>query len=121
MTNLTPRGGTAILIKKPIHHHAIHIHIMEQTCITIKGSPPNLTICLFYKPPRTSSPGLVNDLLKILRNRHRCFITGDLNLKHRSWNPTSNSIGGYSFMRNCGYCIMSPIKPTRIPDRKKRK
>ncbi|GFY41663.1 putative RNA-directed DNA polymerase from transposon X-element [Trichonephila inaurata madagascariensis] len=45
---------------------------------------------------------------------------GDFNLKHRSWSPTGNSVGGiklYNFTRNCGFCITAPTEPKRIPDR----
>ncbi|GFR12221.1 nucleic-acid-binding protein from transposon X-element [Trichonephila clavata] len=112
-------GGTAIIIKNSIRHHTIDIvtHGSEQTAITKEGSPHNLTICSFYKPPSASTPGLINDLLKIFRNRPRCFILGDFNLKHKSWNPTGNGPGGtqlFNFARKCGFCISAPAEPTRI-------
>ncbi|GFQ70442.1 RNA-directed DNA polymerase from mobile element jockey [Trichonephila clavata] len=108
------------MIKNSIRHHTIDIvtHGSEQTAITIEGSPHNLTICSFYKPPSASTPGLINDLLKIFRNRPRCFILGDFNLKHKSWNPTGNGPGEtqlFNFARNCGFCISAPAEPSRIP------
>ncbi|GFR00104.1 RNA-directed DNA polymerase from mobile element jockey [Trichonephila clavata] len=113
-------GGTAILIKNSIRHHPIDIvtHNSEQTAISIEGTTHHLTICSFYKPPSASTPATINDLLKIFRNRPRCFILGDFNLKHRSWNPDGNGRGGaqlFNFTRNCGFCISAPTEPTRIP------
>ncbi|GFY16042.1 probable RNA-directed DNA polymerase from transposon X-element [Trichonephila clavipes] len=85
-------GGTAIIIKRTIAHHSIDIHTtcLENTSIVIEGSQ-KITICCIYWPPRSPPQALIPDLLKLLRNRTKCFIVGDFNARHIMWSPIAKT------------------------------
>ncbi|GFU02564.1 putative RNA-directed DNA polymerase from transposon X-element [Nephila pilipes] len=110
-------GGTALLIKSSIPHHAtvINTTLIENTTITIErrnNSP--ITILSTYKSP--SKPMSSQELSAIFRNRDNCIIIGDLNAKHITWNPCRNNKQGtdlYQFIQNCGYSIHAPDQPTK--------
>ncbi|GFY15084.1 RNA-directed DNA polymerase from mobile element jockey [Trichonephila clavipes] len=92
---LTHRGGgTAIIIKRTIAHHSIDIHTtsLQNTSIVIEGSQ-KITICCIYRPPRSPPQALVPDLLRILRNRTKCFIV------------------------NCGFLLLYSSQPSTVPSR----
>ncbi|GFS29023.1 putative RNA-directed DNA polymerase from transposon X-element [Nephila pilipes] len=59
-------------------------------------------------------------LINIFRNRHNCFIIGDLNARHQSWKPTSrNNPAGNTLLsssQNYGIDIIAPNKPTYHPN-----
>ncbi|GFX99518.1 putative RNA-directed DNA polymerase from transposon X-element [Trichonephila clavipes] len=80
----------------------------------------NITISSIYRPPRSPTPVLISDLLKIFRNRPECLVVGDYNAKHRIWNQyvKSNAAGNtlYKFARNCGFT--APADPTMISNRR---
>ncbi|GFY16027.1 probable RNA-directed DNA polymerase from transposon X-element [Trichonephila clavipes] len=115
-------GGTAIIIKRTIAHHSIDIHTtcLENTSIVIEGSQ-KITICCIYWPPRSPPQALIPDLLKLLRNRTKCFIVGDFNARHIMWSPHSknNKCGTLlkKFIRNCGFLLSYSSQPSTVPTR----
>ncbi|GFW38659.1 probable RNA-directed DNA polymerase from transposon X-element [Trichonephila clavipes] len=97
---LTHRGGgTAILVKNSIPHHSIKINTSTVESTTI----------------------VIENLLKIFRNRSQCIIVGDFNAKHTSWsatphnNPAGNAI--VRLVRANGFLLTAPNGPTRVPTR----
>ncbi|GFW43421.1 putative RNA-directed DNA polymerase from transposon X-element [Trichonephila clavipes] len=120
---LTHRGGgTAIIIKRTIAHHSIDIPTtsLQNTSIVIEGSQ-KITICCIYRPPRSPPQALVPDLLRILRNRTKCFIVGDFNVRHITWSPHSKNIKCgillKKFIRNCGFLLSYSSQPSTVPSR----
>ncbi|GFR17519.1 RNA-directed DNA polymerase from mobile element jockey [Trichonephila clavata] len=115
-------GGTAIIIKKSIAHHSIEIptNSIQNTTIVIEETH-NITICSIYRPPKQPPQALIPDLLRILRNRTKCFIVGDYNAKHQTWSPhsTINQCGRVlnKFIKNCGFLLSYSSEPTIVPYR----
>ncbi|GFY42949.1 putative RNA-directed DNA polymerase from transposon X-element [Trichonephila inaurata madagascariensis] len=119
---LTHRGGgTAILVKNSIAHHAIEIFTtaIDITTIEIEGPSGNITVCSLYRPPKSPRNSFIPDLIKIFRNRTQCIVVGDFNAKHPSWNLNRRgNDAGYKLLKYtkvCGYVISAPADPTRIP------
>ncbi|GFU53905.1 putative RNA-directed DNA polymerase from transposon X-element [Trichonephila clavipes] len=119
---LTHRGcGAAIIIKRTIAHHSIDIHTtsLQNTSIVIEGSQ-KITICCIYRPPKSPPQALVPDLLRILGNRTKCFIVGDLNARHITWSPHSKNKCGTllkKFIGNCGFLLSYSSQPSTVPTR----
>ncbi|GFX57859.1 probable RNA-directed DNA polymerase from transposon X-element [Trichonephila clavipes] len=80
-----------------------------------------ITICCIYRPPKSPPQALVPDLLRILRNRTKCFIVGDFNARHITWSPHSknNKCGTLlkKFIRNCGFLLSYSSQPSTVPTR----
>ncbi|GFT92650.1 putative RNA-directed DNA polymerase from transposon X-element [Nephila pilipes] len=75
-------GGTALMIKSSIPHHATPINttLIEGTVITIerRNSTP-ISIISVYKSPRKPMDPI--ELRNLFQNRWNCLIVGDLNAK----------------------------------------
>ncbi|GFU19954.1 putative RNA-directed DNA polymerase from transposon X-element [Trichonephila clavipes] len=116
-------GGTAILVRNSIAHHAINIYTtaVNITAIEIEGPTNNITVCSLYRSPSSPINSFIPDLIKIFRNRTQCIVVGDYNAKHSTWNQNrrGNTAGArlFHYANTCGLVISAPNDPTRIPQR----
>ncbi|GFT69255.1 RNA-directed DNA polymerase from mobile element jockey [Nephila pilipes] len=114
-------GGTAILVRNSLPHHATPLQTsnIEGTAITLeRRNNQSITIASVYKPPR--KPLNQSELHQLIRNRRDVLVVGDLNAKHRTWNPDGANRPGmilYNFAQSNNLKICAPQQPTRISHR----
>ncbi|GFS73877.1 putative RNA-directed DNA polymerase from transposon X-element [Trichonephila clavipes] len=75
-----------------------------------------ITIASTYRPPRSRI--VDQDLQPFTRNRDCCLVLGDLNAKHRYWNPhtriNSAETTVFKFCSKMGISIHAPAGQTRF-------
>ncbi|GFX27693.1 probable RNA-directed DNA polymerase from transposon X-element [Trichonephila clavipes] len=116
---LTHRGGgTAILVKNSIKHHAIvsTSNTFENTTVIIQiGNNTKVTMACIYKHPHGSIN--VTELDAILRHNNKTFLFGDFNAKHTSWNPGRGNANGTilsNWAISSAIDIIAPDTPTHF-------
>ncbi|GFX50265.1 putative RNA-directed DNA polymerase from transposon X-element [Trichonephila clavipes] len=104
----------------PSQHKLSYKQPPKHVYIGIEGSQ-KITISCIYRPPSSPPQALVPDLLRILRNRTKCFIVGDFNARHLTWSPHSrnNKCGTLlnRFVRNCGFLLSYSSQSSTVPSR----
>ena len=91
----TRGGGTAILVRRGIDHHAVPISGLQQleaTAVQLNlGGRPVKLVAVYIAPDR---PILDDDLSECFRGNIPVLMAGDLNAKHKDWNSRVNSRRG---------------------------
>jgi hypothetical protein len=112
-------GGTAILVRRGIDHHAVPIQglqHLEATAIQVKSVNKPVKILAVYLSP--SRPILASDLSACLGGSLPILMPGDLNAKHVEWNSRLTTRRGrilrdYADKNSC--LIYGPNTPTTVP------
>lgn len=114
-----PYGGTAVIIKSCIPHHATQIPALQNlqlTAVNIKTSTEILCIGALYHSP---SYELLDSDLNIMNNISQHFIlAGDLNSKNTDWNSRITTKRGRKLARHAeenNYEILGPTEHTFFP------
>ncbi|GJQ71903.1 hypothetical protein Trydic_g3012 [Trypoxylus dichotomus] len=92
-------GGTAILVKSTIEHHAdlaLDL-IIEATAATVNLATGPVKLVAAYKAPNRQL--LEDDLSEIFDTRGAVILAGDLNAKHPSWNSRRTNASGTCLRR----------------------
>ena len=83
----TRGGGTAILVRRGIDHHAVPISDLQQletTAVQLNlGGRPVKLVAVYIAPDR---PILDDDLSECFRGNIPALMAGDLKAKHKDWN-----------------------------------
>ncbi|GJQ67497.1 hypothetical protein Trydic_g8321 [Trypoxylus dichotomus] len=114
-------GGTAILIKSTIDHHADHhlaldLNNIEITAITVNLATGPVKLVAAYKAPNRQL--LENDLSEIFDTRGAVILAGDLNAKHPSWNSRVTNASGNClrhFADDFHLLVHATAEPTVFP------
>ncbi|GJQ79305.1 hypothetical protein Trydic_g16172 [Trypoxylus dichotomus] len=88
-------GGTAIMIKSSIDHHAgqeLDLQNVEATNITVNMATGPVQLIAAYKAPNKLM--LEADLSEIFSTRRATILAGDLNAKHPTWNSKVTNASG---------------------------
>jgi hypothetical protein len=116
---LTQGGGTAILLRRDIGHHAVPIQSLqhlETTAIQVTmGSKPVRFLKVYLSPSR---PLLATDLSACIGGDLPVLVAGDLNAKHVEWNSRiftrrRRLLRDYANKNSC--LIYGPNTTTPIP------
>ncbi|GJQ65019.1 hypothetical protein Trydic_g23196 [Trypoxylus dichotomus] len=89
-------GGTAVLVKSTIEHHAdlvLELINIEATAVTINLATGPVKLVAAYKAPRKQL------LEEIFDTRGAVILAGDLNAKHPSWNSRRTNASGICLRR----------------------
>jgi endonuclease/exonuclease/phosphatase family metal-dependent hydrolase len=115
----TEGGGTAILVRRGIDHHAIPVQglqYLEATAIQVTlANKPVKILAVYLSPTR---PLIVSDLAACLGGGLPVLMAGDLNAKHVDWNSRLITTRGrllraYADKNSC--LIHGPNTPTTVP------
>lgn len=114
-----PGGGTAILIKATIDHHALEdlqLDQAEANGVAIKMSNgETLKIYSFYSPgARKLVP---QDLTKVTDSRGPLIVAGDFNAKHPTWHSRTTNTNGRTLREHADqhlYEVFAPQHPTHF-------
>ncbi|GJQ65109.1 hypothetical protein Trydic_g7254 [Trypoxylus dichotomus] len=93
-------GGTAILVKSTIEHHAdlaLDLTNIEATAVTVNLATGPVKLVAAYKAPNRQL--LEDDLSEIFDTRGAVILAGDLNAKHPSWNSRRTNASGTCLRR----------------------
>ena len=116
---LTEGGGTAILVRRGIVHHAapvLGLTHLEATDIQVTlASKPVKILAAYLSPTR---PVIASDLSACLGGSLPVLMAGDLNAKHVEWNcrlitKTGRLLRDYADKNSC--LIHGPSTPTTVP------
>jgi hypothetical protein len=113
----TARGGTALILKSSIQHHALNPYshsFLKATSVTVEDTAGSLTISAVYLPPRHSiQQEELEDFFDTLGRR---FIAdGDYNAKHTEWGSRLTSPRGGVLLKTLesrNYRHLSSGEPT---------
>jgi hypothetical protein len=116
---LTEGGGTAILVRRGIAHHAVPVQglqHLEATAIRVMIAAKPVKILAAYLSP--TRPLIPSDLSACLGGGLPVLMAGDLNAKHVEWNSRlttkrGRSLRDYADRNSC--LIHGPRTPTTIP------
>jgi endonuclease/exonuclease/phosphatase (EEP) superfamily protein YafD len=115
----TRGGGTAILVRRAIDHHAVPVlglAQLEATAIHIMLASGTLKIMAVYLSP--SRPIVGSDLSACFGGGVPVLMAGDLNAKHVDWNSRLTTTRGkllrdYASRNSC--LIYGPDTPATLP------
>ncbi|GFW12123.1 RNA-directed DNA polymerase from mobile element jockey [Trichonephila clavipes] len=108
-------GGTAILVKNSIRHHAIvnTSNTFKNTSVILQvGNNTKITVACIYRPPHGSINTI--ELDAILNHSNKSFLFGDFNAKHSSWNPGRSNTNGNIFTQLGRRVRISTDTPTHF-------
>jgi hypothetical protein len=116
---LTEGGGTAILVRRGIVHHAVSVQVLqhlEATAIQVMLAAKPVKILAAYLSP--TRPLIASDLSACLGGGLPVLMAGDLNAKHVEWNSRLITKRGrylrdYTDRNSC--LIHGPSTPTTVP------
>jgi len=115
----TTTGGTAILVRRGIEHHAVPVQglqYLEATAIQVMlANRPAKILAVYLSPSR---PLIDSDLSACLGGGLPVLMAGDLNTKNVEWNSRLTTKRGrllrdYADRNSC--LIHGPNTPTTIP------
>jgi endonuclease/exonuclease/phosphatase family metal-dependent hydrolase len=115
----THGGGTAILVRRGIDHHAVPVpglrHLEATAIQTALAGRPVKILAVYLSPSRRL---IKRDLSACLYGGLPVLMAGDLNAKHVDWNSGLTTTRGrllrdYADRRSC--LIYGPDSPTTIP------
>lgn len=112
-------GGVAIAVRKNLAcntHKIYNTKSIENISVLIKTSGSDIIITTAYSPKHDSS--FEEDVLKMMEHTQECFIFGDLNAKHTSWDCRVNNKAGLSLFKlqnTTNFMIFHPLENTHFP------
>ena len=116
---LTEGGGTAILVRRAIDHHAVRIQGLQHLVFTavqaMFASKPVKILAAYLSPTR---PSIDSDLSACLSGGLPVLVAGDLNGKHVEWNSRLTTERGKhlrDYADKNSYLIYGPSAPTTVP------
>lgn len=117
-------GGVGIIFRRTLKHRLLNspnTKLLECIGIRLETNRGSIDIYSVYLPGGADNNSIhehyKNDL-QILTRRPNCFIMGDFNSKHRSWNCTRSNIAGrilFDAQMTGNFMIYFPPEPTHFP------
>lgn len=113
-------GGTAILIKRNIHHtphQTPALEHIEATAIKITIKGKDTLVASIYIPPTPAGAPIKNDLCKLTENTRFAILMGDFNARNAAWgNGHTTQIGNqvFNFCLDKNYTASLPAEPTHF-------